>query len=117
MHHDIEIECLCTETENEYTDQKAEIGKTGNDKCFFRSGNCRRSVIIKSNQQVGRNANQFPENIDLKNIRSDNEPEHGKSKQRKKRIIGSEPLFAFHVAKTKNMNHQRNESYYHQHHH
>ena len=116
-HQCSKIESLGKEREDKNTDQKAQVGETGNDKSLLRSRYSRRLSIIKSDEQIGRNTYQLPENIHLENVRRYHQPQHGEAEQRQKRIITLEPFFSVHIAHTINMNHQRHGCDNNQHHH
>ena len=53
---------------DEDTNQKTEVGKTGDDKCFFAGCDGFFLGIIETDEQVRADAHQFPKDVHLENI-------------------------------------------------
>src|SRR5258706_248223 len=58
-----EIKCSGMKGKDKDSDEETQVGKAGNDECFLTRRYCGGFIIIKSDEQEGRNPHQLPENV------------------------------------------------------
>ena len=120
--HIIHFDAVSHIKQPEYTQGKAKITDTVNNKRLDGRSTRTGFFVIESDQQIGRNAHALPTEKHLNQIISRNQRQHGKGKERQ---IGKETRLIFfvlaplrvviHVAKTVKMHHGRNRRHHHQH--
>ncbi len=98
-------------------EQEEAIGKAGEDECLLGGTYGTWLVVPETDEQVTRNANEFPEDEHLEKVCRDDEPEHTKTEQRKqcKETPGG-AVFA-HVADAVDVHHKADERDDYEHHH
>ena len=111
-----EVERLGIEGQYQNTQQEAQVGKAGNDKGFLRSGNGRRTGVVKPDEQIRGYAHQFPEDVHLENVGSHHQPEHREGEQREEGVVTRKTPLALHVTQAVDVHHQRHGGDHHQHH-
>ena len=98
-------------------EQEETVGKAGEDECLLGGTHGTWLVVPETDEQVTRNANEFPEDEHLEKVCRDDEAEHAKAEQReqcKETTCGT--VFA-HVADAVDVHHEADERDDHEHHH
>ena len=114
---ELETEGAAVEPVDEDTDKEEHIGEARHDKGFLGSRDgCRRSEV-EANEQIGRNAYQFPEEVHLENICGNYEAEHRHREEAEKSVITLETALAVHIAEGVYVDHERHGGDDNQHHH
>ncbi len=113
----VERECVRVVGQNEDADEESQVSEAGDDERLLGSGHGLGLRVVESNQQVGGNTHQFPENVHLEDVRGHHQPQHGEGEEGKEGVITLETPLAVHVAQTVDVDHERHGGDDYQHHH
>ena len=116
------IECREVETTDDVahkhnTEQEKAIGKAGEDECLLGCAHGAWLVVPETDEQVTRNAHQFPEDEHLEKVCGDDKPQHAKAEQREQCKETSGGAVFAHVADAVDVHHEADERHHHEHHH
>ena len=116
------IECREVEASNDIAhkhnaEQEETIGKAGEDECLLGGAHGTWLVVPETDEQVTRNADEFPEDEHLEKVCRDDEPEHAKAEQREQCKETSGGTVFTHVADAVDIHHEADERDDHEHHH
>ena len=98
-------------------EQEETIGKAGEDERLLGCTYCTWLVIPEADEQVTRNAHEFPEDEHLEKVCRDDEAEHAETEQRKQREESPCGSVFSHVADAVDVHHEADERHDHEHHH
>ena len=95
--------------------QKTDIPDAGDNESLLGRRGRRRAVVPETDQQVGRQAHQFPEYIHLYDVDGQHQPDHRGAEQGHIGVVAGNALIAVHIAQGIDLHHQADAGYGHQH--
>src|SRR5215217_883346 len=102
--------------EDDDPDEQSSVPDPRDDKCLYRGVSGRRFLEPVSDEQVGAQSDELPEDVELDEVRREHEPEHRCREQIEQRIVPGEAFVALHKSARVELDHKAHEAHDDEHH-
>ena len=113
--HHLKLKATRRPIEAQHPQQQAKVADPVGDKGFLAGIGCGLAIEPEAHQQVGAHAHQFPKNINLHQVRTHDEAQHGGTKQAQISVKPHIARIVAHIAIGVDHHQQRHRRHHHQH--